>query len=89
MRFVHYEVEAGVGNVVEVRLNSDESEVLVVDESNFHKYRCGSNSSFLGGHFSQSPVSICLPAAKKWHILVSIADTCGAGGADDPAVKLI
>jgi len=84
--FQHYEIVADVGNVVEVRHKGNVSKVLVMDERNFNNYSRGVSFSCLGGDFSRSPVSICLPSEGKWHVLVDLPEN---GTVETPLVKVI
>ena len=72
MGALHYVVETQFGNAIQVKYHGHEVQVIVMDEKNFHRFRLGSNFDHLGGQFNRSPVSISLPSAGKWHVVVNL-----------------
>jgi hypothetical protein len=72
-RMLHWRVQTGPGDVVEVALDGSESDVLVLvlDLSNFESYRHGGTCRYYGGHYTRSPAVIRPPHSGFWHVVVA------------------
>jgi Domain of unknown function (DUF1883) len=59
------------GAVVEVKLSGVESDVFLLDDSNFRTFESGQPTfQGKGGHYKQSPVRLQAPSAGHWNVAV-------------------
>jgi|CZKE01.1.fsa_nt_gi hypothetical protein len=82
MNFLHYEVSAQSGDVIQVLLAGNAAYVRLMDDNNFHRYRSGQHFQFYGGYFKQSPAIVNAPSAGRWHVVVDLADQVGRVNAE-------
>jgi len=52
---------------VELRHAAD---VFLVDSSNYRKMNNGQTFSYVGGHYTQTPVTISVKGAGRWYLIV-------------------
>lgn len=71
MNFLHYEVDAGPGNVVRVTLDK-QANVRLMDGHNFQRYRNGQGHEYYGGLAEVSPFNLRPPSHGRWHITVDL-----------------
>ena len=77
MGFVHYDLgQASASDVVEVSIDCA-ANLLLLDSTNFQRYRNGNQHTYYGGHYTQTPVRIKVPHSGHWHIAI---DFGGLGG---------
>lgn len=76
MNFLHYEVDADEGDVIEVTLDR-QANVRVLDWSNFSSFRSGRAHRYIGGLARQSPVRLAAPHAGRWHVVVDLGGYAG------------
>lgn len=86
MRFLHYQIQAGPADKVEVVLAGNEANVMLLDSANFADYQRGRQFRYYGGHFRRSPVVLTPPYAGNWHVVVDLG---GAPGSVRASVRLI
>jgi Domain of unknown function (DUF1883) len=87
MRFLHYEVQIGSDDAIEVSLQGNAANVLVMDSSNFNSYRRGSGGfRYYGGHYTRSPAVIRPPSSGHWHVVIDLG---GGGGNVRASVRVI
>jgi hypothetical protein len=75
MNFLNYDVSTGPNSIIEVTL-TNAANVLVMDESNFQRFRSGQGHSYHGGYYTQSPVIIRVPIG-RWHVVVHLGGYAG------------
>lgn len=71
MNFLHYTVEAGPENVVQVNLTGT-ANVRLLDPMNFAKYRLGKSCTATAGPETVGPVKFVPPFKGKWHVVVDL-----------------
>jgi hypothetical protein len=76
MQYLHWEIDAEEGAVVRVELDR-QANVRLLDDLNYSAYRTGRNHRYYGGHATQSPVTIPVPHAGRWRVVVDLG---GYGG---------
>ena len=76
MNFLHWEIDAGPENLVEVTLDN-QANVLLLDNSNFQKYSQQEKYNYFGGLAKKSPVKLKPPSKGHWHVVVDLG---GYGG---------
>lgn len=54
-----------------------QANVHLLDEYNFQRYRRREGFTYLGGHYTQSPVYIAIPHAGRWHVVVDLGGGSG------------
>ncbi len=77
MNFLHYEIEVGPDDRVEVTLDHA-ANVQLLDETNFQNYRNGRPYRYFGGHAERSPFHIQPPHEGHWHLVVDLGGSAGA-----------
>ncbi|MBN1647092.1 MAG: DUF1883 domain-containing protein [Spirochaetales bacterium] len=71
MKFIHYQVNAGPENIIQVKLTK-RANVRLMDTVNYQKYRMGKPYEFTGGLAEESPVEFRPEEKKQWHIIVDM-----------------
>ena len=87
MNFLHYPLnfqEKGVR--VEFTINGNSCNVMLLDESNFQRYRNGTKFTYFGGKATRSPVILTVPESKVWH---GVVDFGGYRGSSSVSVRII
>ena len=78
MDFVHYDLgQLSDGSVVEVELDT-RANVLLLDATNFQRYRRGDSHNYYGGEALQSPVRIGVPHGGHWHVPLDLGGGSGS-----------
>lgn len=77
MEYLHKEFDLAEGDAVEVRLAGNAANVLLLDSSNFEKYRQGKPCTSFGGYALTSPFRIQAPRPGHWHLVVDLAGGAG------------
>jgi hypothetical protein len=63
--------QLGLGDVVEVRLSGVESNIYLVDDSNFGRLKRGESFHYgNSAHFGRSPIRLAAPSAGSWTAVV-------------------
>jgi hypothetical protein len=87
MNFTHYDLHTcRQGQSVEVSLNGNAANVLLLDSSNFQKYKNGRQYEYFGGHMTSSISLIPIPRAAHWHVII---DLVGHGGSVNSSVRVV
>lgn len=67
---IHYDVgHLDTGDAVEVVLDR-QANVLLMDGTNFSRYRRGQRYSYHGGKALRSPIRVAAPRAGRWHLVI-------------------
>lgn len=69
-QFLHYQFDLTHGDAVRVKLSGCESDVFLVDSSNFNAFKSGRSFRYTGGHYRQSPIDLAPPHPGRWHVVV-------------------
>ena len=77
MKFLHYEVQLGSSDIVEVTLDK-QANVQLMDDGNFSNYKRGQRFSYYGGLAKQSPVRISPPHSGRWHVVIDLGGYTGS-----------
>lgn len=85
MKYLHWEVTADDDSVVRVELNR-QANVRLLDDVNYSAYRSGRRHHYYGGHATRSPVTISVPHAGRWHLVVDLG---GYGGHVEASVRVL
>ncbi|MEH3141770.1 MAG: DUF1883 domain-containing protein [Mycobacterium kyogaense] len=65
------------GSVVRVSIQGDGPNVRIFDRSNFRAFQSGQRAKYYGGHAQRSPVSIAVPYAAEWHLVIDFGGYAG------------
>jgi len=76
MNFLHYTVDAGPENVIQVNLTGT-GNVRLLDPLNFAKYKLGKRYEATAGPETTGPVKFVPPFKGKWHIIVDVEGQAG------------
>ncbi|MEN1682164.1 MAG: DUF1883 domain-containing protein [Planctomycetota bacterium] len=76
MDYLHYELETGSNDTIEVTLDHA-ANVLLLDRANYDLYRQGRDYRYRGGYVKSSPYSISPPHAGRWHLVVNLGGYAG------------
>lgn len=85
MKFLHYDLDTTPGDIIRVTLDN-QANVLLLDASNFRKYKNGQGCSYYGGLAKQSPVDLVPPHAGRWYVVI---DRGGYPGAVRVSVQVL
>ncbi len=77
MNYLHQEFEAGPDDLVEVTLDG-QANVMLLDATNFEKYRKGESFRYHGGLARYSPTRLVSPSRDRWHVVVDLGGSPGA-----------
>ena len=71
MNYLHYELDAGPQDVVEVSLDNA-ANVQLMDTANYTNYRAGQQYRYTGGYAKSSPCRLSPPRRGNWHLVVDL-----------------
>jgi hypothetical protein len=77
MNYLHYEVDAGPDDVIEVTLDK-QANVLLLDGPNYRDYQAGLTYRYHGGFATVSPVLLRPPHPGRWHVVVDLGGYSGS-----------
>ena len=86
MDFLHYSVNLGPKDSVEVKLDK-QANVCLLDGANFSRYKRGDTFSYYGGLARVSPFVIPAPRGGRWHLVIDQEGRAGAVRASVSKVK--
>lgn len=76
MNFLHYEVDAGPNNTIQVTLDNL-ANVRLLDGTNFQKYSSGEQHRYFGGLANASTINLRPPHAGHWHVVIDFGGRAG------------
>ncbi|MDQ3814024.1 MAG: DUF1883 domain-containing protein [Armatimonadota bacterium] len=76
MNYLHYELDAGPDDVVEVTLDHA-ANVQLLDETNYLNYRDGRPYTYRGGYVKTSPYRIRPSYQGHWHLVIDLGGYAG------------
>ncbi len=85
MNFLDFPVQLGPNDAVSIILDK-QANVLLLDESNFQRYRSRQSFRYSGGLAQQSPVILRPTSPGSYHVVV---DRGGLGGSVRASVSVI
>jgi hypothetical protein len=86
MNFLHYTVTIGARDAIRVFLTGSAANVLVMDDTNFQRFKTGQQHQYYGGYYTQSPVIIRPPYAGHWNVVINLG---GFAGTVNAAVQVV
>ena len=76
MNHLHYEVNAGSHDTIQVHLDS-QANVLLLDSGNYQNYCSGRSYNYRGGLAKTSPVNLAPPCHGNWHVVIDLGGYAG------------
>jgi hypothetical protein len=76
MNFLHYDLQLGPGEGVQVTLDK-QANVRLLDDSNFERYKRGEQHTYYGGLAKVSPVHLRPPQPGHWHVVIDLGGYAG------------
>jgi hypothetical protein len=76
MNYLHYDLDAGPDDVVEVTLDR-RANVQLMDDSNFENYQNGREFHYFGGYAKESPIRLQPPRQGRWHLVIDLGGGAG------------
>lgn len=76
MNFLHYELQLGPGEAVQVTLDK-QANVRLLDDLNFQRYQRGEQHTYHGGLSKTSPVHLRPPHPGHWHLVIDLGGYAG------------
>lgn len=77
MNFLHTEEYLNAGDGFEVALDS-QANVLLLDDTNFYRYKAGDSYRYHGGLAKRSPIVLRAPQSGRWHLVVDLGGYQGS-----------
>ncbi|MGH6942448.1 DUF1883 domain-containing protein [Hypericibacter sp.] len=71
MSFLHDREYLSSGDVVQVE-SSHQCNVLVLDDTNFARYRRGERFEYFGGFYQRFPANISVPRTGYWNVTLDL-----------------
>ena len=78
MKFLHYQVNTGLGDRIRVALIGNAANVLVMDDANFQHFRQGLQHNYYGGYYTRTPAIIKPPKPGHWNVVVDLGGLPGS-----------
>ena len=76
MEFIHYSLDLGARDIIQVELET-KAFVRLMDDDNYSAYRTGTNYRYYGGLAERSPANIKPPFDGRWHLCVDLGGKDG------------
>jgi len=76
MNYLHYDLNIGIGQYVEVTLDK-QANVRLLDDYNYSKYKRGDNHQYYGGLAKTSPATLKPPHSGHWHLVIDLGGYAG------------
>ncbi len=87
MQFVQHDLgQRRSGELVQVTLQGNAANVRLLDSSALSSYKAGRRYQFIGGHATRSPVTLAIPRAGHWYVVVDLG---GLPGRVQSAAKML
>jgi Domain of unknown function (DUF1883) len=71
MNYLHYELDAGPDDIIEVTLDHA-ANVQLLDAMNYQNYLSGRAFRYHGGHATVSPYRLHPPHQDHWHLVIDL-----------------
>lgn len=76
MDYLHYELELGEHDVVQVTLKN-QAYIRLLDDENYPPYRRGKHYRYYGGLAQGSPANVKPPQPGMWHLCIDLGELKG------------
>ena len=76
MNYLHYDLQVGPGEIVEVTLDK-QANVRLLDDINYSNYQRGQQHKYHGGLAKVSPVHLRPPSPGHWHVVIDLGGYAG------------
>lgn len=76
MNFLHYDLQLGFNDTVEVTLDKQVN-VRLLDDINFSKYKRGERHKYYGGLAKESPARLNAPHPGHWNLVIDLGGYAG------------
>lgn len=76
MNYLHYELDVGTNNTIQVTLDK-QANVKLMDGINYQNYRSGQRYKYYGGLTRKSPVNLRAPHQGHWHLVIDLGGYAG------------
>jgi len=86
VNYLHYDVQAGPSDVVEVTLDRA-ANVMLLSTSDYNSYRAGRSFNYHGGYVTRSPYRIRPPHQGSWHVVIDLGGHAGTVRASCQVIK--
>ncbi|WP_236783315.1 DUF1883 domain-containing protein [Aliivibrio fischeri] len=78
MDFQHYNLGyLNQGQAVEISLQGNAANVILVDSTNFDRYRRGQQFQHYGGYVTTSITKLPVPRTGHWHVAIDLGGRSG------------
>lgn len=78
MNFIQHDLGfRRAGELVEVTLRGSAANVLLLDPSNLSAFKAGRRHRYYGGLAKRSPLTIAIPRAGRWHVVIHLGGLRG------------
>ena len=86
MNFLHYDLQLGSDDIVEVTLDR-QANIKLLDSVNFARYKQGKRHRYSGGFAKASPVHLLPPRAGHWYLIIDLGGYPGMVKASVRTIK--
>ena len=76
MNFLHYNLQLGSGEGVQVTLDK-QANVRLLDDLNFQRYKQGQQHTYYGGLAKNALVRLRPPSPGRWHVVIDLGGYAG------------
>ncbi|PES99223.1 hypothetical protein CN491_02620 [Bacillus cereus] len=76
MKYSYSQEQLNAGDIVSVTLDS-EANVLLLDSSNYSRFKRGQRYNYFGGLAKSSPARIKVPRSGLWYIVINLGGYAG------------
>lgn len=77
MQYGHQKISLSRGDVVRVTLDK-QANVLLLDNTNYSRFRSGRDYKYFGGLATQSPIDLVAPNSGDWNLVVNLGGYAGS-----------
>jgi hypothetical protein len=71
MNYLHYELDVGSNDVIEVTLDHA-ANVQLMDSSDYYNYKDRRSFLYYGGYVTKSPYRLRAPYQGRWHLTIDL-----------------
>ena len=76
MNYLHYDLHLGPNDLVEVTIDH-QTNVRLLDDANFSRYKRGRRHSYYGGLAKSSPIRLAAPHAGHGNLVIDLGGYAG------------
>lgn len=78
MEELHYEIETGPGDIIQVHLSGNAANVLIMDDLSYQNYKQGLPYDYYGGYYTKTPVRIKPKVYGPLNVVVNLGGLPGS-----------